>query len=132
MRTNVDISGVSSSAQAAESIIAHLKEEYGEGFANNLYRITLTGEVEESAEISVKEINVRLNETLYYAKTKDKTAQKIDLELLANEPSLKGLFVKNMLLKKAEAAEEEIPLIEYALKLGLKAFNSEVVYDEDQ
>ena len=132
IRTSVDISAAQDSAQAAEIITERLKGDYGEGYRENLYRITLTGEVDETAGISAKDINVRLGEVLYYVKTKDRTSPRADLELLAGEPSLKGLFVKNMLKRIAEAGDEEKPLAEYALKLGLKAFNSEVAYDEDQ
>ena len=50
---------------------------------------------------------------------------------LANEISLKGLFVKNMLEKISNAPDGERAELENALKLGLKAFGTEVAYDED-
>ena len=55
----------------------------------------------------------------------------IDFEKLSGEISLKGLFVKNMLAKIENSSEEEKELLKKALNLGLKAFNSEVEYNED-
>ena len=49
-----------------------------------------------------------------------------DIERIAEEKSLKGFFVKNMLDKiREDSSETNIN----ALKLGLKAFSSEVDYE---
>lgn len=131
IRTKVDISGAESSAGAADIILRALSEEIGADFERNLYRITITGAVDENAAINAKEIAVRLCDKIYYAKVKDKTRSNLNLELLSREPSLKGIFVKNMLEKLENADESEKPLIEYALGIGLKAFSLEVTYNED-
>ena len=55
----------------------------------------------------------------------------IDTEKLANEISLKGLFVKNMLEKIKNSPEDEQAELKNALKLGLRAFGAEVAYNED-
>ena len=44
---------------------------------------------------------------------------------------MKGIFVKNMLVKIDAADESEKPKLKAALDLGLKAFSGEVTYDED-
>lgn len=131
VRESVDISGVSTSADAADAVLAFIEEKYGQGHYDNLYRITLKGRVPENADLSAKEIAVRLGEKVYYAKVKDATAPDINLELAAGEPTLKGLFIKNMLARLEAADEEQKPIIEYALNLGLKAFNTGVSFDED-
>jgi hypothetical protein len=68
---------------------------------------------------------------VYFIKLKDKTEIALDLESLSKEASLKGLFVKKMLERTENAPEDEKELYKKALKLGLKAFNTEVKYDED-
>ena len=55
----------------------------------------------------------------------------IDKKTLSAEVSLKGIFVKNMLAKLKNADENEKARLEKALELGLRAFSSEVSYNED-
>jgi len=109
-------------------ILSRIKENHGETFAENLYKIELTG----NAEIdNIADITARLSEKVYYAKIKDSTTPSIDLELLAKEQSLRGIFVSRMLEKINNADDEMKKKYEYALTLGLKAFSSEVKFDEN-
>lgn len=113
-------------------ISSHILNVLNQKFANysdNLYKIELTGEIDPEFELSIPEITARLSEKLYFVKVKDCTEYKIDLELLAKDPSLKGIFVKNMLLKMEQTQDKEI--YKKALKIGLRAFKSEVNYIED-
>lgn len=128
---NIDISGLNSANEISNLITETLKQKYGEQFGENLYKIILTGYIDESADISLPEITSRINEVLYFAKVKDKTEIKADFNELAKEQSLKGIFVKNMLLKIENSYGEEKELLKSALNIGLKAFSGEVVYDED-
>ena len=89
-----------------------IKKKYGENF-----------------EINTAELTARLSNNLYFVKIKDSTEYEMDFETLAAETSLKGVFVKNMLLKLETAENKQT--IKNALKLGLKAFNGEVKYNED-
>ena len=127
----VDITGINSSAEISGAVTAQLKEKYGDGFGENLYKIELTGSIKEDFDLNLPEILSRVSERVYYAKIKDKTELLLDNEKLANEISLKGLFVKNMLEKINNAPESERAELENALKLGLRAFGAEVAYDED-
>ena len=127
----VDITGINSSAEISGAVTAQLKEKYGDGFGENLYKIELTGSIKEDFDLNLPEILSRVSERVYYAKVKDKTELLIDNEKLANEISLKGIFVKNMLEKMNNAPEAEREGLENALKLGLRAFGAEVTYDED-
>ena len=126
----VDIGGAADSAEAADKVITFLKEKY-ENFSENLYKIALTGTVDEGAALSTEEIASRLSEQVYFAKVKDKTELAIDLEAIAQENSLKGIFVKKMLARINDAAPEQKETLLSALNLGLKAFLKEVAYDED-
>lgn len=128
---SVDISGLLTSNEIATRIIDTVKLKYTDCYTDNLYKIILTGYVDEAAEISVPEITSRLNEMLYFAKVKNKTEFKINFDELAKEPTLKGIFVKNMLAKIEAAQETEKELLRAALNLGIKAFTGEVSYDED-
>ena len=117
---------ITDSIISAEQILNILEEKYGDGYSENLYKIELVGNID--AEINILDLNARLNEKLYFAKIKDSTQLKFDLEALANEHSLKGIFVKNMLEKINSADDRE--KFEKALKLGLSAFSGEVNTNE--
>lgn len=127
----IDITALTSSVDICGKILSALKEEYGAEFAENLYKIELTGLLPDDLSINLHEISSRISEEVYFAKIKDSTETKIDFEKLSGEITLKGLFVKNMLAKIDNSSEEEKELLNKALNLGLKAFNSEVEYNED-
>ena len=127
----VDISGLNTTAEICDAILNQLKTVYGESFGDNLYKIELTGEIDEETEIITAEIIARLKPLLYFVKVKNHTEFSLDLESLSAEPTLKGIFVKKMLEKEAAADDCQKPLIRKALNLGIKAFKTEVKYDED-
>ena len=55
-------------------------------------------------------------------KIKNHTKIAYDLEKMANENTLKGLFIKEMLEKlKQDLSEEEKEMIEKAIEIGLEA-----------
>ncbi len=128
---SADISEAPTSADAAELVIKILAEKFGNGYENNFYKIILTGEIPADSVIDADEINSRLKDALYFVKTRDNTHPLIDLEILKNENSLKGKFVKLMLEKISVAEENEKDKLQKALYIGLKAFTSEVKYNED-
>lgn len=126
-----DVSEVSLTDEICEKILGELKENYGENYRENLYKIELTGEILPETKIIKAEILSRLENNLYFVKVKDSTLVKIDTDALSKEPSLKGIFVRKMLEKKENADEASKVIYEKALNLGLKAFSGEVKYDED-
>ena len=127
----IDISEISGAVEISAEIINALKGKYGDDYSRNLYKIELIGSVSEEDEINTEEILSRISNELYFVKIKNKTEIKIDLEALKNEASLRGIFVKKMLERTENAPEDEKELYRKALKLGLKAFNAEVKFDED-
>lgn len=127
----VDISGIDTVGAISEKILSELKEKYGENFADNLYKIILCGEISDGVTVDIPEIKKRISDTVFYAKIKDKTRPFYDLTALSRENSLKGKFVKLMLEKAANADAEQKDIIQNALDLGLKAFETEVKYYED-
>ncbi len=128
---NIDISDLTSSNEISDKVLQVIKEKYADNFADNLYKIILTGEINENAVISLPEISARLNDTLYFAKLRDKTEFKIDFEALSQENTLKGIFVKNMLSRIESADGDQKQLLKNALNIGIKAFSGEVNYDEN-
>lgn len=124
-----DITGLADSLEISQKILETLSAY--ENFSANLYKIELTGSISADTEISIPEIESRIKDKVYFVKFKDSTDFLLDLETVANEASLKGIFVKKMLDKINSAEESEKPLMQKALNLGLKAFSSEVKYNED-
>ncbi|MBQ8203023.1 MAG: DNA repair exonuclease [Clostridia bacterium] len=128
---SITLGSEENSNQVAERILSVIKEKYKDNWRDNLYKIILEGRLSENIKLSTEEIASRVGVEVYFAKVKDKTEIAVDLEELSREDSLKGIFVKNMLSRLQNASEEEKPLIKKALDLGLKAFLSEVKYNED-
>ena len=126
-----DVTGLASQAEIVNKIAEDIKNTAGSGWEENLYKIELTGGVKEGIDVNTAEIIARISDTVYYAKVKDSTVPALDIEQLASEISLKGLFVKNMLSLIENASEDEKEELAAALRLGLKAFDSEVSYSED-
>lgn len=126
-----DVTGLASQAEIVNKIAEDIKNTAGSGWEENLYKIELTGGVKEGIDVNTAEIIARISEAVYYAKVKDSTVPALDMEQLASEISLKGLFVKNMLSRMENASDDEKEELAAALRLGLKAFDSEVSYSED-
>ena len=126
-----DVTGLASQAEIVNKIAEDIKNTAGSGWEENLYKIELTGGVKEGADVNTAEIIARISEAVYYAKVKDSTVPALDMEQIASEISLKGLFVKNMLSLIENASGDEKEELAAALRLGLKAFDSEVAYSED-
>lgn len=126
----IDITKQNQAEEISENILKTLEEKYGDNFRENLYKIELIGETDSETEIILSEIESRLS-SLYFVKLRDKTEISLDLDILANEPSLKGIFTKKMLEKISVSSEEEKPILKKALSLGLKAFKAEVKYNEN-
>lgn len=129
--TEIDITSCENIADICTLINSTLQERYSENYNENLYKITLTGNISEDFNLSLEEITARISAQVYFAKIRDNTNIRYDLDSLAKENSLKGIFVQKMLerLQTAEGKEKEIT--EQALKIGLKAFTSEVIYRDD-
>lgn len=127
----VDISSCKSTGEICETVLKQLQGDFGDNFRDNLYKIELVGEIAEETQIIPAEITARLRDDLYFVKVKNRTEYSLDYEALSAEPTLKGIFVKKMLERDAAATPEEKATIQEALRLGIKAFITEVKYDED-
>lgn len=127
---NIDISAATDNASATTVILDELKARFGAEFGKNLYKIILTGDLSDEIRINPAEILTRIGDEVFYAKIKNRTGVSADLALLARENTLKGKFVKIM-LEKMSAEPENTEKLKKALGIGLKAFRSEVKFDEN-
>lgn len=125
----LDISGISN---IPDFILQSVKSHFGEGFENNFYEITLTGEIKEEFDLDFEAIKLFLSKHLHFVSLKDKTETKIDLAKLSLRNDFKSLFIKEA-LKQIDAAEtkEEKEIAKNALKFGLKAFTEDVTYNDN-
>jgi len=82
----------------------------------NLYKVILTGK--RYFELNIDEI-MKLNGIENIVKIKDKTKLGIDIEQIAKENNVKGIFVRNMLTRKEEENLDD-DFIEKAIEIGLE------------
>ncbi len=125
-----DVSAAQNSAQAAVIATDTVKGEYTREFEKNLYKIILCGNTDDGVCIDRNEVEARIAENVFFAKVSNKTSPKINIELLKKEKSLKGEFVRVMLKQISEHPLDEKKITD-AMHIGLRAFSSEVKYDED-
>lgn len=129
---SVDITSMTSNSKITRTVLTHLEETYGSGYADNLYRISLTGRIPEGFIPNIPLINSELSELLYYVKVANRTRPDTDISILAADFTLKGIFVRKMLNKiNSCESEEEREMYENALYTGLKAFDGEVSFYEN-
>ncbi|MFB0959079.1 MAG: DNA repair exonuclease [Clostridiaceae bacterium] len=123
----VDVSGFRTEAQAEAAILAQLKERHGDSYADHFYRIRLTGRVGLETVLPWTVIENRLAETLHYVQLLDETRMEVDFDNLAQETSLRGIFVRKMLEAGAGADEAQKNRMRQALEAGLRALEGQVI-----
>ncbi len=122
---SIDISSAKNKREITEFVLNYIKEKHGEDGADWFYKINLTGET--GLVFSVSEISARLEEEINFAKVKNKTkAPRKALDELAEENSVRGIFVRKMLEREARGED-----VSEALRIGLCAFSEGVTFDED-
>lgn len=91
----------------------------------NYYKINLIGYVEEGFCLDLNLLHSMLSE-IVYVRIIDQTRIKLNFEALQAESSLRGVFIKNILIKQEEARmkydQGEIEILQEALDITLKAF----------
>ena len=109
---NINISEINSEEELIEKIN---QENYEE---NKLYKLILTGI--KNIEINIQKI-LKLINNKNILKIKENTEEKYNLNNLAAQNNLKGIYVKK-LLKKIEENPEDEEYIKKAIEIGLKMF----------
>lgn len=82
----------------------------------SLLRISLTGQVDVSAEKNLLLLTQTLEEDYYFVKIYDRTEFLIDEEEYAWDPSLKGEFIRCIAADNEIAEEEKAALIRYGIQ----------------
>lgn len=132
IETSFDITSHQNIFSIADSILENIKQSDTESYAQNLYRINLTGEVLASFFVDTAQLCKLLSEKLFFVEVTDKTTTDAsDLLKLANEASLRGVFVKKAIEKISAASGTEEALLKNALKIGLQAFSKEVTLNDN-
>lgn len=126
----IDVSGCESTREFAGRIVAVLRDRHGEKFSHHLYDITLSGTLENGVIPALPEITKRLGESVFYARLTDTTTTSLDLELLMNDSTLKGAFVRKI-VNKMQGDSRNRDKYMRALIYGLRAFDGEIEIDEN-
>ncbi|NLU23771.1 MAG: DNA repair exonuclease [Clostridiales bacterium] len=99
-----------------------VREALPEQTAQDIYRIVLTGEAEES--LSCSAVQKELAENFYMLEVRDRTRVKEDIWARAEEDSLRGLFLKDLRARYEKAPEDQRAQIEMAVRFGLAAMDN--------
>jgi len=127
-----DISDCKNSLEISDKIHTQIKTDFHDDFQNNLYRITLTGNVSTDFSPNVPQISESLKSCLYYVQISDKTEPDIsDVSSIAAENSLRGIFTSKVLELMNTASPDEAEKYRLALQLGIKAFEREVTLNDN-
>lgn len=95
------------------------------GQGEHLIKLQLCGECGFAPDTEY--IKTGLENDLFYIKVADCTYPAADLEILKNEQSLKGFFVRNMLARAENDENQDKNVLREALRLGLSAFDGREV-----
>jgi len=132
----VSVDGAGTQQQLEDTIISSLRAAYGEDYMRDAFRITLEGALPADFIPNLASLRERLSAIVFAVRIKDNTHSFIEPEELRRETSLKGVFAGLLLdrISQARASGEEKLALEYeqALTIGLRAFEGEVAYCEDQ
>ncbi len=127
-----DITECKNSIEVSTKILNKIKQKHPLDFGNNLYRIYLTGTLNTDFSLNMTQVESILNQELSYAKVYDNTDTDFsNIKTIANESSLRGIFVQKMLEMSENAGSENLDAYNKALKLGLKAFEKEVLWGDN-
>lgn len=105
-----ELTGCTSAEEMLTRMERHLPK------ANTVVRLVLTGEVAEEADIAA-----RLFTEKYDIEVIDRTTPALSAEAMQQQNTLQGHFVRRAIKEIANAAPQERPILEEALRLGLKA-----------
>lgn len=132
---DVDISGAHTNNEVAEIVFKTIEIKYGKLYSKHLYKIILEGALDANFRLDFEAVGIRLENKVYFIKFCDETHIEIDINTLAKEASLKGIFVRKIIdkINKSIDSGNDVSVQQYrkALYIGLKAFDGEVGYNEN-
>lgn len=107
-------------------IRAAMQKATGETWAEQCYKVTLTGTPAENAAVDIARLTAELAD-VFYIKFRNETRLAVDLSAESDDFSLRGIFLRRM----AEKLNSGNEAAELALRLGLRALTEEVKYHVD-
>jgi DNA repair protein SbcD/Mre11 len=117
----VQVGGCLTDEQAVSAVVAAVE---GAGGADDLYSVTLQGYVNRNFRVDTAYLLELLKDKAFYIKINDRTMPDYDFGSIAGEPGLRGLFVRKMLDRAANAIDEEgRQLVMKALYYGIEAID---------
>lgn len=127
-----DVTGLKSQDEIINAVHEKMKNNYGENYRENIYRVTFTGTLQTAFPTDFIQIEMKLSEEIFFIQVRNYTRPDVNLDELASEFTLKGIFVRKM-LQQMHSAPDPITRnnLEKALYLGLSAFEGEVKYYEN-
>lgn len=123
----VDLTGINSQEEILRLIISSVDEKKR---VENFYKVILKGEVYSDLPINIKKLQYRLKEIFYYIKIIDETTVKLDYDMVKNENSLRGIFLRKV-YKRLEEEPDNKESLERALKLAFNALREEDINLDD-
>ena len=126
---HIDITG----CQNQDEIYGEIKEQMektGSSWTQDLYKISLTGALEDDIQPLPAVLRSRLEREVFFCKIIDNTTKAYNLPAIAGEHSLLGAFVRSVLEQDEpdwnQLSDEKARI----LQTGLQAFTGEVAYRE--
>lgn len=119
---NVEVS--STNEQIIEKINRSL-EGYCVDYRSCLLSVTLKGYTEHGFKVDAAQISGYFADRFFFVRIKDETVPGYNLDEIAREPGLRGLYVRKMLSRiSGSSTGHERGLLEKALYLGLEALDN--------
>ena len=117
MTKDVDVTGCETQAD-----LLHLVEKETVRHANDFLRLRLQGSLPPDLDVDVTSLREALSGLVHDVEVKDHTVPEYELQVIATESTVRGLFVRTLLedLEKSEDAERE--RLRRAMYFGLDAF----------
>ena len=110
--------------------VLNLAKSIIKNYNGDLIKLKLTGE--SGFSVDTEYVAAGLKDDAYFIKVRDCTFTKENLEVIKEEQTLKGFFVREMLSRLEHCDEEKKTQLNEALRLGLAALSSrEVGYLEN-
>ena len=113
----IDVSGASSGAEIERRLAVEIDPRRDPG---RTLTVTLIGEIDPVCEVRTAELARRLGEGLAALAVRDETQPAIDLEALADQPTVEGRFAQRMLICAAEEPGRSDLYLD-AARAGLRA-----------
>jgi DNA repair protein SbcD/Mre11 len=120
----VDCDAFSTREQILDAILQHRGNLFG---ANTILRIQLAGSLDPKLDLSLSELQERLAGEALHIQWEDQTHPAFDFELIAQERTIRGRFVRVMNERMAMATEQERETLERARLYGVQALSGREV-----